>query len=219
MFNPRISSIVAAVAFLLSLLIGLISGSSFPTLVIRPVVFAVFFFIFSGLGYFLILRFLPELLESGGGAPELVLPGSRIDITEDAPIAPSVSFARPDETDKELGDISELINSGLRAPEAFSETQAAPTMDQTEETVYNDINVSGSLSGDEDSFDALPDLESLVGTFLPSSGEKEEEIQEYSSSEPVKRPTSGNKAQKMDADFHPKELAAGIRTVLNKDDV
>jgi hypothetical protein len=52
---------------------------------------------------------------------------------------------------------------------------------------------------------------------MPSLQKEEEEIEEFSSSEPVKR-SSGNIPQKMDVDFNPKELAAGIRTVLKKDE-
>ena len=216
MFNPRINSIVAGSALILSLLIGILSNSSFPTIIVRPIIFAVFFFFFTGLVSSLVSRFLPELIDGEIRAPELIVPGSRIDITEDAPIAPGVAFARPDESNEEMGDISELMEGGSKKLEPEINTQ---TMDQTEQNVYTDIKVSGSLSENGDSFDALPDLEGLVGAFLPSSGEQEEEIQEYSSSEPVKRSVSGNKSQKMDVDFHPKELAAGIRTVLKKDDV
>ena len=216
MYNLRISSIVAGAAFVLSFLIGLLSGSSFPTLIIRPGIFAVFFFIFSELAGFLVNRFLPELLDKEAGTPEIDMPGSRIDIIEDAPSVSSVVFARPDESNGELGDISQILNPVAMDSSPLSDGLG---MDQTEETVYNELEVSGSLSQDGDSVDALPDLESLVGAFLPSAKEQEEEIEEFSSSEPVKRPSSGNKAQKMDVDFHPKELAAGIRTVLTKDDV
>jgi hypothetical protein len=57
----------------------------------------------------------------------------------------------------------------------------------------------------------------LAGALLPSSG-KEEETQDYSSSEPSERPRAGNKAQKMDVDFSPKDLAAGIRTILKSEE-
>jgi hypothetical protein len=66
-----------------------------------------------------------------------------------------------------------------------------------------------------DGLDVLPDLDSMAGSFLDEVKESPEAPVEQP--EPVRRP-SGNRAQKMDVAFNPKELAAGIRTVLKKDE-
>jgi hypothetical protein len=89
-------------------------------------------------------------------------------------------------------------------------------MDQIGQTGYSELQEPGS-SGSGDS-DGLADLESVVGAFMPSSQDEEEEFLEYSSSEPSKRTAIGNKPQKLESDFNPKELAVGIRNVLKKDE-
>jgi hypothetical protein len=78
MFNPKISGIAAGIGFLLSSLLGIITGASFPLLVIRALIFAVVFFGLVSAGYWAIDRFLPELMGSSGEAPAL---GARVDIS------------------------------------------------------------------------------------------------------------------------------------------
>jgi hypothetical protein len=73
----------------------------------------------------------------------------------------------------------------------------------------------------------LPDLEAVAGSFFAQSEAKEadaglgEGLADVSSlpdESPRPAPkTTGNKAQPLKGDFNPRELAAGIRTVLNKD--
>ena len=221
MFNLRISLIVASLAFVLSFFIGILFRSSFPAMVLRPLVFGVFFFLFSGFVSLIVSRFLPELLDDDAGEPQLIIPGSRINISEETPAVPGMAYARPDDSDEELGDITNMMAGAAKASDSDSdddeEAPTRPGMDQTAQAGYTKQAELGSPDRGE-SFDSLPDLESLVGAFLPSSGEEEEEVQEYSSSEPAKRQFVGNKPQKMDVDFNPKELAAGIRTVLKKDE-
>jgi hypothetical protein len=72
--------------------------------------------------------------------------------------------------------------------------------------------------GTEESVDVLPDLDSMARAFLPNDGEDEADTTEYSTSDgPLKRPAAGARGQKMEGDFNPKELAAGIRTILKKE--
>jgi hypothetical protein len=65
--------------------------------------------------------------------------------------------------------------------------------------------------------DILPDLDSLANAFLPSSGGEGGDVPDVSSPAPERKPLPGRKPQKLDGDFNPKDLAAGIRTVLNKE--
>jgi hypothetical protein len=238
-FNPKISGVAASVAFILSFLIGIISKSGFPGLILRPLMFSIFFFIFSGLVFVLIGRFLPELMDEGPATPELIIPGSRIDITEDSPIAvPNIAFANPDQSTEEIGDISQIANPpGTKLPGAQIDPfapgadQTAPDIDQmipgmdrtipgmdhTGQNIYTEGQEPLSSSGSRETVNDLADLESLIGAFIPAEKDEEEEVDEFSSAEPVKR-SVGNIAQKMDMDFNPKELAAGIRTVLKKEE-
>lgn len=66
---------------------------------------------------------------------------------------------------------------------------------------------------------ALPDLDAMAGAFLTNAEEEESpaivEMADMEPSLPAK--SGGGKAQGFEGDFNPKELAAGIRTVLNKE--
>jgi hypothetical protein len=65
MFNIKVSSITAGLAFMLSLLIGIISSGNFPISLLRAVLCgAVFFALTAGI-YILINMFLPELFQLG----------------------------------------------------------------------------------------------------------------------------------------------------------
>lgn len=212
MFNLRKSIIAGVVVFILSLLIGLFSGASFLMMLLRAFIFGALFF---GLANFITLmvnRFLPELLDAGGPAPEISLPGSKIDLSEDSPAVPGNLYARPDESENNLDSISDIGNA--EAP--TGQVLAPAGLDQNTQNDYN--NVGQGTAGEAGGFDVLPDLESLAGAFIPGSGDKPEVVQEYQTSDAPKNPTPGSsrKAQKMDGDFNPKELAAGIRTILNK---
>jgi hypothetical protein len=151
----KFSGIFAGIMFFLSLLIGFISRATMPMLIIRPLIFAVIFFVLSAVIKILISRFLPELLEgsAGGGSSR---PGSRIDILEDDGASDSSAMAegfvsgalgqvpagaRPDDSEDGLGDISELsrrISSSLDAGENTPAGESIPGIDQNEKESYTD---------------------------------------------------------------------------------
>ena len=244
MFDLRISGIIAGVAFVLSLAIGLISKSSLPMLVLRPVIFAALFFIISALVRIMISRFLPELLNEGGMENEAPRPGSRINITEgdgynqdispdfsSISSKPSIVGARPDDSEDELGNISDLIGKS-----ALNKGDSLQTgMDQTSQDGYTEDDVFGAFpeeaplrsgsfaegsaetTGIPSSVDVLPDLDSMAGAFIPSSGSENPDNTEYSISTPALKPSSSKKAPSWAGDFNAKEMAAGLRTVLSKE--
>ena len=269
MFNLRISGIVAGAAFVLSFLIGLITCSGMPMLLLRPVIFAFLFFILANAVYFLVNQFLPELTERGSPDEDLTLrPGSRIDITEGdispGDVAPGAAFSGPvpprafagaqaDESEEGLGNITDLV--GRRAVSPVSEGEASPGMDQNAEDSYTKDDGIGSFSAPEpwspvvqprfsggsgtddtpaasrETFEArgipaagaspavdlLPDLDSMAGAFLPASGDSEPDAVDYSVSTPSPKPSSSSKAPAWAGDFNAKELASGLRTILNKE--
>jgi hypothetical protein len=257
MFDIKTSAIAAGIAFILSLLIGMLSGASFPILIVRPLIFGALFFVAAALIYNLISRFLPELLSEGGfeaiGNDDIPHPGSRVNITEEEPSRPAVNAAQPDDSEDNLGDISRLIGedggaalaAGIRSQSPPPETGAAG-LDLQGEDGYTLSGVLGtpadtlaenSFAGGEStanmtaaapkkapapidfgSMDILPDLDSMAGAFFSDSGEEAEDTTEYSTSTaPVRKPMTGGKSQKLDGDFNPKELAAGLRTILKKE--
>ena len=163
-----------------------------------------------------------------------MMPGSKINISETAvPSVPSGFYARPDDSENGLDDISDAISarsapsgpeytaaSDLQIPEAGAQTM--PGMDQIADNGYNEKGRkpeprSGRSMSSDSGYDVLPDLESLAGAFLTAGG-KNDEVFDYQDPDAPKRQTLGNKPQKMDVDFNAKELAAGIRTILRKEE-
>ena len=171
----KLGGIVAAAAFGLSFLIGLISRSTMPFLIIWPLVFAAIFFVLVVLAKFLFSQFLPELLEDGDSG-SLSLPGSVVNITEgdtetdefssdaDQGLGSSISLqaasdaARPDDSEKSMGDISTLSEVVARNKAAFKETSAGQElstgMDQNMENGYNEMGDLGLFSQSESPFGA-----------------------------------------------------------------
>ena len=167
MFNLKTSGIIAGAAFILSFLIGIVSGTSMPMLIIRPLVFTVVFFIITTVVYYLVHQFLPELLDGAGPAEDtLIRPGSRINITEgdspdytrgfsqgpgpgdnrgnspgNFPTPENQGFmgAQADEGEEGLGNISDLLGKAAAAPASNGRTNGVtPTgLDQNAQSGYN----------------------------------------------------------------------------------
>ena len=258
MFNLRIGGIFAGTAFVLSFLISLVSRSTMPMLLIRPLMFAAVFFLLSFLLKIVIDRFLPELFEMGDYEDSEIRPGSRLNITEDdsqihqmseglyrSP-GQTVMGAKPDDLEETVGDISELASKGSFARDLSAQPSQARNsgedifsgMDQNGEVGYTgakglqdfDEGALGGMTGvnglarsaREDtvsnfsSEDTLPDLDSIAGSFVPSSQSEELEADEYPISGP-RRVLSSSKPPSWAGDFNAKELAQGLHTFLNKD--
>jgi hypothetical protein len=234
MFNIRLSGIAAGIAFILSLLLGLISGTLPPALIVRPFVFAIVFFIIANLIMLLVNRFLPELLEKNVSKPDIVMPGSQINIMEGNAAVPGSVYAHPEETEGGMGDISNMDNSS-----SFSEmlddlaaagnpqggtsgTSNLQGMDHSEQSDYTSKGGSSAASENGGSFEGLPDMETLEGSFNASSSEKEEEAEEYQSFGEdlfsTKSSAAQSKAPALEGDYSPKDLAQGIRTILKKEE-
>ncbi|QQO08240.1 hypothetical protein [Breznakiella homolactica] len=163
MFNLKISAVAAGAAFILSLLVGFFSGSSFGFIVLRAFIFAALFFILAAAAYWAVNQFIPELLETK--APDepdledsdgLPSPGSRIDISvdsgDDTPAGETISGgdSPPARAEKpgdaggfgmETGDEEEnYLNSGEENGKNDDKTlEFTPGLDQTTEAGYNNI--------------------------------------------------------------------------------
>ena len=278
MINLSIGGIIAGIAFILSFLIGLVSGTSMPMLILRPVIFAAAFFVLSGVVYFLLRNFLPELLDGDSVEPDSgLLPGSRINITEgDTPDftrdfgpsnspdlsgrpAPSIPRqgtmgAQADDSEDGLGNISDLLGKYV-LPQASDEETLVPSstlesssweaLDQNAQDGYtkrvNSEETSESARGDSfgagaslaampggsagksarsehpNPVDILPDLDSMAGAFLSASRDEESDANEFSGPAPSRKPTSGKKTPGWAGDFNAKDMASGLRTILNKE--
>jgi hypothetical protein len=222
-----------ALAFLTSLLLG---HTGFVIALLRAMIFAAVFF---GLGIgirALIANFIPDLLLSGGNADDAAGgvfsgAGSRVNITvEDSP---EPALPEQDENGAgpvEVGSYNDLLAGSIKAESRYAERdidqnpETGYTEDQAEESApvfgkvkFDDI---GDFSMDFGAFvsgDSSGDGEGDAGTdsfsFFPGAGDSggSPDIPE------PERKASGNKPMKLEGDFDPKEIAAGIRTVLNKE--
>ncbi|HCC36175.1 MAG TPA: hypothetical protein DEQ14_00365 [Treponema sp.] len=223
MINIKFSVISGCAGLLLSLAVGFVSGAGFPHVLIRAGIFGVIFFA-AGSGLWLLLNnFVPELLSpdksnEDEGGDSAGAPGSRVNITlDDSRVLPEM-YRNLDNGD-DVGNIGDLV-SGAFQPEAVSPeplleaADAIEGMDQKPEDGYTG-NRSWSGVPANGSSEGLPDLDSMAGSFMGSQDETTAQPVEWS--EPERR-VSGNKPQKLEGDFNPKDIAAGIRTVLSKDE-
>jgi hypothetical protein len=236
MINFRICGIAAGIAFVLSLVIGLFSQTAFSALLLRAVVFALVFFALSGVGFWLVSRYLPELLsgvEGGGGEDGeeddlgFPAPGSRVDISvggEGKTVAGAFPEDGTDAVDDISGTPSANTNSSYAADDSYAANQAAHTpLDHAENTGYTEekdiTDDIGSFIGlgttEEASAEALPDMGSFAEADSLADEGQEVETESFDSPQP-RRPSSKKPA--MEGDFDPKELAKAIQTVLKKDD-
>jgi len=270
MINFKVSGLAAGGAFFLSLFIGIFSRSSMPMLILRPIIFAVLFFLIPVLVSKLVSIFIPELLEENHPQTGLNSLGANIDITE-GDSAPSTvqAFmgARADDSEEGLGNISDLVDS-KEPPDG--ENPASMGMDQN---VKDDYNGAGGIAGSSvvpeadssfpwepppgmsarpvsppdlktgekpvieqaakpekkpsaalpggisngESVDALPDLDSIAGAFLPSASDGETETVEYTVTDPSPKKSSGKAAPEWAGDFNARDMAKGLQTILKKE--
>jgi hypothetical protein len=217
LFNFKLSGFAAGAAFVLSLLVGFISGTGFSTSFLRALIFAAVFFALSVLIFWLLAQFLPELLSGGEDDQGFSGSGSRVDISlgDDG-----ASGAFP-------ADDSESVDDIAGRPTTPAKT-ASPPLDQKENTGYNEVGELEFASDGQDfrtgsempvkSGESLPDIEGLTETATESAAnEVEADDIGIDNPEPRRMKTS-SKNSDMARDFDPQELAQAIRTLVKKDD-
>jgi hypothetical protein len=155
MFNPKISGIAAGMGFILSFLLGLITGASFPLVLIRALIFAALFFALSGIGHWVIEKYLPELLDTVRDRGEVPTLGAQVDISVgDGDINPSL-------------DIS--LNDFMENPDE----SGGDALDQNDEDSYTGLGdldeTPNLLESAVEGVDILPDLDLMSGAFGPGS--------------------------------------------------
>ena len=200
MFNLRWSVIAGGIAFVLSFLIGLISGTGLFSLV-RAGIFGILFFLMGSGVYWVVNMFLSELFDSPvrGGA------GSKVDITvegEDGFIAESG-----------LDGLSDLVGEAPLSP-ALDQGDG---IDSPRDRLGSPVAGSYAIPIDgTDEMDTLPSFEG-AGTFQPL--EVEETMENPTIPPPVDRKPSLNSAKpaELDGDFRPKEIAQAIQTILKRE--
>ena len=180
--------IIAAIcAFVISVLVGIISGVGVFFIFIRAVIFTVVFF---GVGFgirFIINSFFPELLfpdEGSGddayGQDEYSQPGSRINITMDNTGEYAVPELFRSQNNEEMGNIDDLISGAFvsAARQSYRGEASSKGIDDNAEEGYNRAGVSldapddlpfmgSGYSGSSD-MDDVPEEKSV---FTPSFGD------------------------------------------------
>jgi hypothetical protein len=228
MFNFKVSGIAAGAAFIVSLLLGIFSGSGVLVLLLRAFGFGVFFFVLSCLVFWLVGQFMPELLS---GSDDLFdAPGSRVNISVGSgPVEGAFPPADTDEVDNIDSRVAQVFPGRLPVQAADDKADSPPStaeaLDQDEETAYNR---KGSVSAEEisgketgrnsDKADLIPDFDTLSEAFLPDSGPESPEPVIFDTPEPKKSHSGVSANQGFAGDFNPKELAQAIQTVLKKDE-
>jgi hypothetical protein len=253
LFNIRWGVIAGGIAFVLSFLVGTLSGAHFFSVLLRAGIFTVLFFALGTGAYVMINSYLPELLVSGSMGEDEVMaprpgeqPGSRINITLGGTGALPEMYQNSGGAE-EVGNINDLM-SGAFVPEAARNAAGGQGMDQSPQDGYNNGGNTSSADyepengdfggasggrtgfepapvfngpvftasvGEGDDLGGLPDLDAMAGAFL--SGADEEPAETLAESPAPARSRKSGKTQSLDGDFNPKDLAAGIRTVLNKE--
>lgn len=244
--NVKWGIYAAIMALLLSLTISLIAHASFGHALLRGLAFGALFFALGAGAWALINSFIPELLfpEDNDAAANIFGPGStdlqgsdsqvygsRINITladrSDAAL-PDDNGAAPDE----VGNIADLVSGAVDPAEAkkprgidgINENSYTgvgesitpfPDSPAESEPVYAEEN-SGAFTMNFDSFalgggggsDPFGDSFS-VPVDSGGAAKREETLPE--------RKVMGNTPKTLEGDFNPKDIALGIRTVLEND--
>ena len=231
MYNTKWGMISGGAALVLAFVTSLFLGhTSLLIAILRAVIFAVVFF---GLGsgiWALINTFFPELLATSthNDAINNVFAtessGGRVNITvEDAPAAAVPSQDHDGQGDGALENFSDMS----------TRSQSMEDIDQISQTSYTDPSEEispvfesggiGSLGGDF-SMDfgmffsgSSGDEAGNAGSAVKDTYSLLSDTGDSGDSPMPERKVSVNKPVKMEGDFNPKEIASGIRTVLEKD--
>ena len=228
MINTKWGIVAAGVGFALAFIFSLLLGhAGIGAALLRGLGFAALFFILGAGAWTLINTFIPELLLADtGGRTEDSFPGhttgSRVNIT----VGDTSAAAVPERNggahrDSEVENFNDLVSGKIKPKKR--DIDENPTngynteigdFASTEDTVVE-------TSGDDDDFSMN------FGNFFPGAGIEElgdsfgnssENGDSAAAAESLpERKTTGNKPTPFEGDFNPKEIAAGIRTVLEKD--
>ena len=211
-----------ALAFVFSLLLG---HAGLGAALLRGLCFAALFFVLGAGAYILINTFIPELLFTGRVEEEAFSgnsAGSKVNIT----VGDTSAAAVPGKTggthsDSDVEDFNGLVTGKIKPREKDIDENPLNSYNGTTGEFASMPNTAIGLTGGDDDFsmdfgDFLPGsgIEELGGAFELSP---ENDDSGKSANTLPERKVSGNKAAKFEGDFNPKEIAAGIRTVLEKD--
>ena len=231
MINTKWGIVAAGVGFVLAFVFSLLLGhAGLLTAFLRGLGFAALFFILGAGAWALINAFIPELLftDTGGRAEETfpgATTGSRVNIT----VGDTSGAAVPERSggahsDSEVENFDDLVSGKIKPRQRdIDENPVNGYNEATGEFASVPDTAIGSTGSDDDfsmnfgsffSGSGIEGLESLGDSFglSPGGGDSAPATETL-----PERKTTGNKPTPFEGDFNPKEIAAGIRTVLEKD--
>jgi hypothetical protein len=234
MINWKVVVGSGAVAVVLSLLTGIISGVSFGTLLLRAIMWGALFCGAGAGGSFLVSKYLPELFavatetesEADGEAPEtrqnvdIVLPDEN----------PHVADPGEESTFDLFGDVDESESSGEAEEVSGAETGADRSAANREETMVEEVEeihrerggpgepfIPSKRGGNEvETAEELPDLEGEEGDISSSAAQAGFQPQGISDISNISG--RGSKIDVMGHTTDTEEIAKAIRTALKKDE-
>jgi hypothetical protein len=136
-FNVKVAGITASSAFILSFLIGIISGGALFIVLLRAGIWGIVFFTLVAGGYVLINRFIPELLHLEQEEEVEDAPGSHVDI--------SVEDPSPDLENSSVAGTGETKPTGGASPDTVSDLDQNNKNEYTKEGEVEERNASSGF--------------------------------------------------------------------------
>ncbi|MDR2717749.1 MAG: hypothetical protein LBB89_06785 [Treponema sp.] len=244
MFNPKWGFVCGGAAFVLAFIISLLLGHTILLVALaRAAGFAALFFCLGAGIWALITIFIPELLNVQDNAADNVFSrratGARVNITLDDASDSAFSAALPGAADNdEVGDFKDLVSRSTKPSRDIDQSPATGYTEegeQEESAPVFDNSLGASLDNSLDSvkIEGLGDFSMDFGAFVPEGGKgggadpfmdpfsflagSGDSMSKEESPPPPPRKSSADKTSQLQGDFDPREIAAGIRTVLEKD--
>ncbi len=221
MLEPKVLAIGASIGFVLSFLIGIISGATFLTVLIRALCMAALFGGLASVGRFMLIRFVPELLEEASSEPQAAeKTGSVVDISVGDPLnatGPGVDSLANGSSDL-VPDFLESANERMPAPASPLSRAGVPPGENSGavEDVRSARPSQPSAHRDPvtvDGLDVLPDLQD----FMPR-GHQEQDGESEAIESSIQATDSVFVAPDVTGtDAESATMAKAIRTILSRD--
>lgn len=196
----RFAAFVGGGAFAFSVLVGLLAGVSFASVVLRALASATVFGALAAAAAYFVPRLLPGLIDSDSNRPGQPIGGS-VDIVVDD---------TSDDEDEATGDGS-LVEEVVE--------RSAPDANEVMNAVIEEERGGASVDINNEDLDQMPDIGSMAGSFVASTVEDDEQEGESSGDLGGFVPVGGDAAGPLtnDQGFEAETIAKAMRTMMSRD--
>lgn len=212
------AGVTAAGAVLVFFLIGVISGSPFPSVLFRAIISGI---IFGGAVFGLMIaaeRYLPGLVSDERSVDDEAgsedAKGSHVDIVveDDTELEDVPEAAAAEAGTRDAGDESEVGESvGEETLVEEVQEQTAENAEEIMQAAIEEEQDGVAIAGERSEVDDMPDIGAFAGSFVSSEYSENEERTGGSS-------LSHRDSSAVDAGNDPAQIARAIQTLLNKDE-